>query len=82
MHMSFDLKISKSQCRDEKSIFDAILQGYIDFESAPWPSTSASAKDLIKRMLMKDPKKRITACAKNDGRISYEEFVAMMKKGT
>ena len=63
--MSLDLKISKSQCRDEKSILDAIFQGYIDFESAPWPSTSASAKDLIKRMLMKDPKKGITACAKN-----------------
>ncbi|KAM7521256.1 hypothetical protein LguiB_020218 [Lonicera macranthoides] len=45
----------------EKGIFEAILQGNIDYESAPWPSISAGAKDLIKKMLTKDPKKRITA---------------------
>ncbi|XP_030542928.1 calcium-dependent protein kinase 2-like [Rhodamnia argentea] len=45
----------------EKGIFDAILQGEIDFESDPWPTISRSAKDLVKRMLMKDPKKRITS---------------------
>lgn len=46
---------------NEKGIFDAILQGEIDFESEPWPSISDSAKDLIRRMLNQDPKKRITA---------------------
>ncbi|XP_010060380.2 calcium-dependent protein kinase 2 [Eucalyptus grandis] len=45
----------------EKGIFDAILQGDIDFESKPWPSISPSAKDLVKKMLTKDPKKRITS---------------------
>ncbi|KAG0497060.1 hypothetical protein HPP92_001751 [Vanilla planifolia] len=45
----------------EKGIFDAILQGEIDFTSAPWPFISPSAKDLIRKMLTKDPKKRITA---------------------
>ncbi|KAH7662075.1 Non-specific serine/threonine protein kinase protein [Dioscorea alata] len=45
----------------EKGIFDAILQGEIDFESAPWPSISNSAKDLVRRMLTQDPRKRITA---------------------
>ncbi|KAL3733498.1 hypothetical protein ACJRO7_022943 [Eucalyptus globulus] len=45
----------------EKGIFDAILQGDIDFESKPWPSISLSAKDLVKKMLTKDPKKRITS---------------------
>ncbi|ONK70320.1 uncharacterized protein A4U43_C05F32510 [Asparagus officinalis] len=30
----------------EKGIFDAILQGDIDFDSSPWPSISDSAKDL------------------------------------
>ncbi|XP_039139723.1 calcium-dependent protein kinase 2-like isoform X2 [Dioscorea cayenensis subsp. rotundata] len=45
----------------EKGIFDAILQGEIDFETAPWPSISNSAKDLVRRMLTQDPKKRITA---------------------
>jgi len=37
------------------------LQGDIDFESSPWPSISDSAKDLIRKMLTQDPKKRITA---------------------
>ncbi|CAO2836281.1 unnamed protein product [Amaranthus hypochondriacus] len=45
----------------EKGIFDAILQGHIDFESKPWPSISNGAKDLVKKMLTQDPKKRISA---------------------
>lgn len=45
----------------EKGIFDAILQGDIDFESDPWPSISNSAKDLVRKMLTQDPKKRITS---------------------
>ncbi|MED6216178.1 Calcium-dependent protein kinase 33 [Stylosanthes scabra] len=45
----------------EKGIFDAILEGHIDFESAPWPSISNSAKDLVRKMLTQDPKKRITS---------------------
>ncbi|KAL5998606.1 Calcium-dependent protein kinase 15 [Asimina triloba] len=45
----------------EKGIFDAVIKGHIDFTSEPWPSISQSAKDLIRKMLTKDPKKRITA---------------------
>ncbi|KAF8409562.1 hypothetical protein HHK36_005640 [Tetracentron sinense] len=45
----------------EKGIFDAILEGEIDFETAPWPSISSSAKDLVRKMLTHDPKKRITS---------------------
>lgn len=45
----------------EKGIFDAILEGEIDFESSPWPSISHSAKDLVRKMLTMDPKKRITS---------------------
>ncbi|WVY91276.1 hypothetical protein V8G54_036790 [Vigna mungo] len=45
----------------EKGIFDSILKGYIDFESNPWPNISSSAKDLVRKMLTKDPKKRITS---------------------
>ncbi|KAH7544391.1 hypothetical protein ACOSP7_030385 [Xanthoceras sorbifolium] len=45
----------------EKGIFDVILQGDIDFESPPWPTISGSAKDLVRRMLTQDPKKRITS---------------------
>ncbi|KAM0917813.1 hypothetical protein ACQ4PT_009245 [Festuca glaucescens] len=45
----------------EKGIFDAILVNQVDFCSSPWPTISESAKDLIRQMLNKDPKKRITA---------------------
>nr|XP_023875738.1 calcium-dependent protein kinase 29-like [Quercus suber]POE81996.1 calcium-dependent protein kinase 29 [Quercus suber] len=45
----------------QKAIFDAILGGKLDLQSSPWPSISASAKDLIKRMLTMNPTKRITA---------------------
>ncbi|KAL3519470.1 hypothetical protein ACH5RR_017619 [Cinchona calisaya] len=45
----------------EKGIFDAILQGELDFESPPWPFISSSAKDLVRKMLTMDPKKRITS---------------------
>ncbi|KAK3141809.1 hypothetical protein QOZ80_4BG0338570 [Eleusine coracana subsp. coracana] len=45
----------------EKGIFDAILVGQLDLTSAPWPSISESAKDLIRKMLNRDPKRRITA---------------------
>lgn len=37
------------------------MEGKLDLESAPWPSISNAAKDLIKKMLTKDTKKRITA---------------------
>ncbi|XP_058089046.1 calcium-dependent protein kinase 24-like isoform X2 [Magnolia sinica] len=45
----------------EAGIFREILKGRLDFESAPWPCISESAKDLIKKMLNRDPKKRLTA---------------------
>ncbi|KAK9129377.1 hypothetical protein Sjap_009864 [Stephania japonica] len=45
----------------EKGIFDAILEGHVDFKSSPWPSITQAAKDLIKKMLTWDPKLRITA---------------------
>ncbi|KAG8385738.1 hypothetical protein BUALT_Bualt03G0076400 [Buddleja alternifolia] len=45
----------------EKGIFDAILKEEVDFDSQPWPSISNSAKDLVQKMLTKDPKKRITS---------------------
>ncbi|URE09784.1 calcium-dependent protein kinase [Musa troglodytarum] len=46
---------------NEDGIFDAILHGYIDFSSDPWPSISPGAKELIKKMLRADPKERLTA---------------------
>ncbi|KAJ7009225.1 calcium-dependent protein kinase 1-like [Populus alba x Populus x berolinensis] len=45
----------------EQAIFDSILRGHIDFSSAPWPSITSSAKDLVKQMLRADPKERLSA---------------------
>ncbi|XP_022753582.1 calcium-dependent protein kinase 29-like [Durio zibethinus] len=45
----------------EKEIFKAVLEGNLDLKSQPWPSISDGAKDLIRKMLARDPKKRITA---------------------
>ncbi|CAA7031059.1 unnamed protein product [Microthlaspi erraticum] len=51
----------------EKAIFEQIIKGEVDFESQPWPSISESAKDLVRKMLTKDPKKRISAAQALDG---------------
>ncbi|KAI3924466.1 hypothetical protein MKW98_032667 [Papaver atlanticum] len=45
----------------EQGIFEQVLKGELDFESDPWPSISESAKDLVRKMLVRDPKKRLTA---------------------
>ncbi|CAN6984690.1 hypothetical protein IGI04_000290 [Brassica rapa subsp. trilocularis] len=45
----------------QQGIFDAVLKGYIDFDSDPWPVISDSAKDLIRRMLCSKPAERLTA---------------------
>ncbi|KAK6131630.1 hypothetical protein DH2020_034644 [Rehmannia glutinosa] len=45
----------------EQEIFEEVLRGDIDFSSGPWSNISESAKDLVKKMLVRDPKRRITA---------------------
>eukprot|EP00268_Persea_americana_P006895 TRINITY_DN1249_c0_g1_i10.p1 TRINITY_DN1249_c0_g1~~TRINITY_DN1249_c0_g1_i10.p1 ORF type:complete len:532 (+),score=109.88 TRINITY_DN1249_c0_g1_i10:104-1597(+) len=45
----------------EAGIFREILNGQLDLDSDPWPCISGSAKDLIKKMLERDPRKRSTA---------------------
>ncbi|GJN24572.1 hypothetical protein PR202_gb12321 [Eleusine coracana subsp. coracana] len=45
----------------EQGIFEQVLKGDLDFSSEPWPSISRSAKDLVRKMLIRDPKKRLTA---------------------
>merc|ERR1719482_1274387 len=43
------------------ALFDQILKGRYDFPSPWWDNISEDAKDLVKRMLTVDPKKRATA---------------------
>ncbi|GJU70420.1 calcium-dependent protein kinase 26-like protein [Tanacetum coccineum] len=45
----------------ENDVFKEILQGELDFSLDPWPVISESAKDLIKKMLIRDRSRRITA---------------------
>ncbi|KAF5799125.1 putative protein kinase CAMK-CDPK family [Helianthus annuus] len=45
----------------EEGIFEQVLHGDLDFSSDPWPSISDGAKDLVRKMLVRDPKKRLTA---------------------
>ncbi|PUZ68472.1 hypothetical protein GQ55_2G031600 [Panicum hallii var. hallii] len=45
----------------EQGIFEQVLKGKLDFSSDPWPSISESAKDLVRKMLNRDPRKRLTA---------------------
>lgn len=46
---------------NETGIFDAILQGQLDFSADPWPALSNGAKDLVRKMLKYDPKDRLSA---------------------
>ncbi|XP_052191804.1 calcium-dependent protein kinase 1-like [Diospyros lotus] len=45
----------------EQGIFEQVLHGDLDFTTDPWPSISEGAKDLVRRMLIRDPRRRLTA---------------------
>lgn len=45
----------------KRSVEEAILKGDVSFKSTKWAIVSEPCKHLIKRMLQKDPKKRISA---------------------
>ncbi|GMP31538.1 hypothetical protein CsSME_00005708 [Camellia sinensis var. sinensis] len=47
--------------RTESGIFRAVLKADPSFDEPPWPSLSSEAKDFVKRLLCKDPRKRMTA---------------------
>lgn len=44
-----------------QQIFKHIMSQPLDLKSDPWPRISDAAKDCVKRMLARDPKKRLTA---------------------
>uniref|UniRef100_A0A7C9AQN0 non-specific serine/threonine protein kinase n=1 Tax=Opuntia streptacantha TaxID=393608 RepID=A0A7C9AQN0_OPUST len=45
----------------EQGVAQAIIRSIVDFRRDPWPKVSDNAKDLVKRMLNPDPKRRLTA---------------------
>lgn len=64
-----------------QQIFKHIMSQPLDLKSDPWPKISDAAKDCVRRMLMRDPKKRLTAAQllkhpwmKENGAASTEEM--------
>ncbi|XP_019424037.1 PREDICTED: CDPK-related kinase 5-like isoform X1 [Lupinus angustifolius] len=47
--------------RTESGIFRAVLKADPCFDEAPWPTLSTQAKDFVKHLLYKDPRRRISA---------------------
>ncbi|XP_050228029.1 calcium-dependent protein kinase 28-like [Mercurialis annua] len=47
--------------KTEDGIFKEVLRNKPDFRRKPWPSISSSAKDFVKKLLVKDPRARLTA---------------------
>lgn len=50
-----------ANAESEQGIFEQVLKGQLDFSSDPWPAITDDAKDLIRKMLVREPKKRLTA---------------------
>lgn len=47
--------------RTESGIFRTVLKADPSFDEPPWPSLSDEARDFVKRLLHKDPRKRMSA---------------------
>ncbi|KAA8531974.1 hypothetical protein F0562_006884 [Nyssa sinensis] len=47
--------------KTEDGIFKEVLRKKPDFRRKPWPTISNSAKDFVKKLLVKDPRARLTA---------------------
>lgn len=47
--------------KTEDGIFKEVLKNKPDFRRKPWPSITNSAKDFVKKLLVKDPRARLTA---------------------
>ncbi|XP_074055200.1 serine/threonine-protein kinase DCLK3 [Macrotis lagotis] len=51
----------RSQERDQEELFASIQRGHFDFLSPYWDNISEAAKDLVRQLLVVDPKKRYMA---------------------
>lgn len=47
--------------RTDTGVFRAVLKTDPSFDEAPWPCLSSEAKDFVKRLLYKDPRRRMSA---------------------
>ncbi|KAH1073546.1 hypothetical protein J1N35_025874 [Gossypium stocksii] len=55
------LLVMEYQTETEQGVAEVIIRSVIDFKRDPWPKVSDNAKDLVRKMLNPDPKKRLTA---------------------
>ena len=68
----------------DDEIYEAVLSGKFQYPEEDWDQVSQEAKDLIKKMLTKDPKKRISALysmqdvwfKKNEEKSEYDKKLA------
>ena len=51
----------RSYCNIYYGVNSQVLRNKPDFRRKPWPSMSDSAKDFVKKLLVKDPRARLTA---------------------
>lgn len=71
--------------RSQKELFRKIVAGKFDFEDDEWNDISDQAKDLVERMLVLDPSKRITAAeaVRHEWlKASRDRLSAIMLQGT
>lgn len=58
---SLTLSLLSCSAETEQGVAQAIIRSVVDFKRDPWPKVSDNAKDLVKKMLDPDPKRRLTA---------------------
>ncbi|PON32481.1 Serine/threonine protein kinase [Parasponia andersonii] len=55
------LNLLSCRAETEQGVAQAIIRSVLDFKRDPWPKVSDNAKDLVKKMLDPDPRRRLTA---------------------
>ncbi|KAL8519082.1 hypothetical protein ACS0TY_010137 [Phlomoides rotata] len=66
LHRAYSTEADHISCRPfwartESGIFRAVVKAEPTYEEQPWPILSSDAKDFVKRLLNKDPRKRMSA---------------------
>ncbi|XP_065865548.1 calcium-dependent protein kinase 6-like [Euphorbia lathyris] len=66
----------------KQGMFDAVLNGYIDFDSDLWPIISNSGNDLIRKMRNSRPSERLTTHQVLSESLSEEEIAGLRGYGS
>ncbi|KAB2631328.1 hypothetical protein D8674_008847 [Pyrus ussuriensis x Pyrus communis] len=61
VHTHLGLVSGLKYVETEQGVAQAIIRSVVDFKRDPWPLVSDNAKDLVKKTLNTDPKRRLTA---------------------